>query len=134
MRIVRSERIDVVARSYSYFPAAFRWRGRRYDVVTVEKCWTAQRPVARRMFRVRCAAGAFVLEQCLADDTWRVNRWPLVLLLPWPRPAAPARFSLPRSQRRPARQSLAGQPRQLAAPAHAQANRRPPWTTVSQQL
>jgi hypothetical protein len=134
MRIVRSERIKVVARSHSYFPAAFRWRGRRFDVIAVERCWTVQRPVARRMFRVRCAAGAFVLEQCLADDTWRVNRWPLFLLLPWPRPAAPARFPLPRSQRRPARQSLAGQPKQLAAPAPTQANRRPPWTAASQQL
>jgi hypothetical protein len=133
MRIIRSERISILARSHGYFPAAFRWRGRRFDVAAVEKCWMVQRPTVRRMFRVRCAAGAFVLEQCLADDTWRVDRWPLVLLLPWPKPAAPARFPLPRSQRRPARHALASQPRQLAAPAATQTNRRPPWTAASQR-
>jgi hypothetical protein len=133
MRIIRSERISILARSHGYFPAAFRWRGRRFDVAAVEKCWMVQRPTVRRMFRVRCAAGAFVLEQCLADDTWRVDRWPLVLLLPWPKPAAPARFPLPRSQRRPVRHALASQPRQLAAPAATQTNRRPPWTAASQR-
>lgn len=134
MKIVKSERINLLARSHGYFPAAFRWRGRRFDVTAVEKCWTVQRPAVRRMFRVRCTAGSFVLEQCLADDTWQVSRWPLTLLLPWPKPAAPARFPLPRSQRRPARRPLVGQPRQIAAPAHAQADRRPPWTPASQRL
>jgi len=134
MKIVKSERINLLARSHGYFPAAFRWRGRRFDVTAVEKCWTVQRPAVRRMFRVRCAAGSFVLEQCLADDTWQVSRWPLTLLLPWPKPAAPARFPLPRSQRRPARRPLVGQPRQIAAPAPAQSDRRPPWTAASQPL
>lgn len=134
MKIVKSERINLLARSHGYFPAAFRWRGRRFDVTAVEKCWTVQRPAVRRMFRVRCAAGSFVLEQCLADDTWQVSRWPLTLLLPWPKPTAPARFPLPRSQRRPTRRSLTGQPRQIAAPAHAQSDRRPSWTAASQRL
>lgn len=134
MKISKSERINLLARSHGYFPAAFRWRGRRFDVTAVEKCWTVQRPAVRRMFRVRCAAGSFVLEQCLADDTWQVSRWPLTLLLPWPKPAAPARFPLPRSQRRPARRPLVGQPRQIAAPTPAQSDRRPPWTAASQRL
>ena len=131
MKIVKSEPINLLARSHGYFPAAFRWRGRRFDVITVEKCWTVQHPAVRRMFRVRCAAGSFVLEQRLASDAWRVSRWPLALLLPWPKPAAPARFPLPRSQRRPSRQAPA---RQLAAPAPAQTNGRPAWTAASQQL
>ncbi|HSN77518.1 MAG TPA: hypothetical protein VL334_20800 [Anaerolineae bacterium] len=134
MKIVKSERINLLARSHGYFPAAFRWRDRRFDVTSVEKCWTVQRPAGRRMFRVRCAAGSFVLEQCVASDSWRVNRWPLTLLLPWPKPAAPARFPLPRSQRRPPQRPLASQPSQLAAPAPAQAERRPKWTTASQRL
>jgi hypothetical protein len=134
MKFVKREGVNLLARSHGYFPAAFRWRGRRFDVTTVEKCWTVQRPAVRRMFRVRCAAGSFVLEQCVASDTWRVTRWPWAMMLPWPQPAAPARFPLPRSQRRPARRSLAGQPRQLTAPAQAQADRRPPWTAASQRL
>jgi len=133
MKIVKSERINLLARSHGYFPAAFRWRGRRFDVTAVEKCWTVQRPAVRRMFRVRCAAGSFVLEQCVASDSLRVSRWPLALLLSWPKPAAPARFPLPRGQRRPAQRSLPGQPRQLAAPAHVQAERRPTWTAASQR-
>ncbi len=139
MQIVKSEQINLVARSHGYFPTAFRWRGRRFDVTSVEKCWTVQRPAVRRMFRVRCAAGAFVLEQCVASDAWRVTRWPLALLLPWPKPAAPVRFPLPRSQRRPSHPTRAGRPLQLAAPAQAQpanapVDRRPPWTAASQRL
>ena len=138
MNIVKSERIDLLARSHGYFPSAFRWRGRRFDVTAVEKCWTVQRPAVRRMFRVHCAAGSFVLEQSVTSDAWRVTRWPLALLLPWPQPAAPARFPLPRSQRRPSQQSRASRPLQLAAPAQAQPaqaqiDRRPSWTAASQR-
>ncbi len=97
MKILKSERINLLARSHGYFPAAFRWRGRRFDVTAVEKCWT------------------------------------VALLVPWPKPAAPARFPLPRGQRRPAQRSLPGQPKRLAAPVHAQAERRPTWTTASQR-
>lgn len=103
MQIGKNERINLLGRSHGYFPAAFRWRGRRFDVVAVEKCWMERRPVARRLFRVRCADGVFVLEQSIADDTWLVSRWPLALLLPRSKPGAAARFPLPRRQRRPAR-------------------------------
>ncbi len=138
MKIVKSERISLLARSHGYFPAAFRWRGRRFEVSTVEKCWTVQRPSARRMFRVRCATGSFVLEQYVASDTWQVSRWPLALLLPWPRPATPARFPLPRSQRRPSHPAKTRQPLQLPAPVQTQpaktpAGGRPTWTAASQR-
>jgi len=104
MQILKSERIHLLARSHSYFPAAFRWRGRRFDILAVQKCWMVRRPVARRMFRVRCAAGNFLLEQSVADDSWQVSRWPWALWLARPAAAAPsARFPLPRGQRRPAR-------------------------------
>ena len=40
MRIRKSEPVQLVAKTHGYFPASFRWRGRRFDVVAVEKCWT----------------------------------------------------------------------------------------------
>jgi hypothetical protein len=95
MKIVKSESIHLLARNHGYFPAAFRWRGRRFDVTVVDKCWTVHGPATHRMFQVRCAAGSFVLEHCVASDTWRVSRWPLALFLPWPRPQKPARFPCP---------------------------------------
>lgn len=101
MDIVKKEPIDLLARSHDYFPAAFRWRGRRFEVLSVEKCWKEQRPAAQRLFRVRCATGSFELAQTVAGDTWQVRRWPLALLLPRPKANQPARFPLPRSQRRP---------------------------------
>lgn len=137
MRLFKSERIDLLARSHGYFPAAFRWRGRRFDVVTVEQCWSGRGPAAQRLFRVHCDAGNFVLEQCLASDVWRVTRWPLACFLFQPQPTRPARFPLPRSQRRPAQLARTSQPRQLAAPAArtalAPAERSTPWTAATQR-
>lgn len=139
MQIVKSEHISLLARSHGYFPAAFRWRGRRFDVIEVEKCWMERRPAARRLFRVRCAAGSFVLEQSVASDAWQVSRWPLKQFLALPRSGPEARFPLPRRQRRPARPAPAGQLVQLAAPAQthpaaAQAGRRQSWMPASQRL
>ncbi len=136
MQIVKSEGISLLARSHGYFPSAFRWRGRRFDVTAVEKCWTVQRPAMRRMFRVRCAAGSFVLEQCVASDTWQVSRWPLALLLSWPAPSAPARFPLPRSQRRPNRRTQPIPPLQPAPPpqpGRAQARPKAKDSSVSER-
>ena len=47
-------------RRYGYFPKAFIWRGHRYDVYAVERCWTVSRRrrggrVERHCFRVRCS-------------------------------------------------------------------------------
>lgn len=139
MKIVKSERINLLARSHDYFPAAFRWRGRRFDVIAVEKCWMERRPAARRLFRVRCTAGSFVLEQSIANDAWRVSRWPLALLLLRPQPGPEARFPLPRRQRRTARQAPSGQLAQITAPIQAPATaargeRRQQWTPASQRL
>jgi hypothetical protein len=108
MQILKSERIHLLARSHSYFPAAFRWRGRRFDILAVQKCWMVRRPVARRMFRVRCAAGNFLLEQSVADDSWQVSRWPWALWLARPAAAAAQRAL-----------SLAARPAPSGAPASA---------------
>lgn len=135
MKIIKSENVSLLARAHGYFPAAFRWRGRRFDVVTVEKCWTAPGPKPRRIFRVHCDAGCFTLEQCLASDAWRVSRWPLAFLWPQPRRVRPARFPLPRSQRRPARPAAVSQPRPLAAQAVARPRpeRRAEWMPATQR-
>lgn len=101
MKLSKKERIDCLARTHDYFPAVFRWRGRRFEVLTVEKCWTSKPSTAKRLFRVRCAEGSFVLEYTVATELWQVSEWPLTLWLPWSKSATPARFPLPRSQRRP---------------------------------
>jgi len=55
-----AEPIDMCERRYGYFPQAFVWRGCRYDVYAVERCWTVARRgrsgrVERHCFRVRCS-------------------------------------------------------------------------------
>lgn len=101
---LKSDPVLLLARAHDYFPAAFRWRGRRFDVQHVEKCWTVKKTGAQRMFRVQCQAGSFVLSQTVGSDTWHVCRWPLSLWLATPPQRSP-RFPLPRRQRRPARRA-----------------------------
>ena len=126
MRIQKSEPVQLVAKTHSYFPASFRWRGRRFDVVAVEKCWTTSGRAVRRLFSVRCQAGRFVLQQTVEGDHWQVTRWPLTLWLPRLRRSAPPQFPLPRHQRRPvARARMQSLPSagQLAASSGAQPSR-----------
>ena len=118
MRIHKSEPVQLLAKTHGYFPASFRWRGRRFDVVAIEKVWTVAGLAVRRMFRVRCQAGRFVLQQTVEGDHWQVSRWPLTLWLPRLRRPAPPRFPLPRHQRRPvarARTQAVPWPGQLSA-------------------
>lgn len=131
MSLFKSERIHLLGRSHGYFPTAFCWRGRRFEVVFVERCWSGRGPDARRLFQVRCDAGSFVLEQRLADDIWRVTRWPLAFLLPQPHRTRPARFPLPRGQRRASRLAKSSQPQQPAALAPAGRSRT--WTAAAQR-
>jgi hypothetical protein len=118
MKIRKSEPIQLVARTYGYFPASFRWRGRRFEVLTVEKCWSDSGPIVQRTFRVRCQAGRFILQQDVGGDRWRVTRWPLTLWWPHVRRVARPRFPLPRHQRRPAVTSRAA----TTAPVHVRAH------------
>lgn len=108
MFVKNGEKIDMVATRYDYFPASFRWRGRRLDVDAVEKCWTTQRRQTRRMFRVRTEAGVFELAYEPARDCWRVRRWPLTYWLPRLHRLDTPRYPLPRRQRRPALKPAAG--------------------------
>ena len=71
--------VEMLARRHGYFPRVFRWRGQRFEVDAVERCWTVVRRrrhgrVERRFFQVRCAGGSFELFQDLLDGTWHLRR------------------------------------------------------------
>jgi hypothetical protein len=73
------EAVDMVDRRFRYLPHIFRWRGQRYEVETVERCWTVaksawRRRVERRFFRVRCGEDTFELYQDLRTSTWHLRR------------------------------------------------------------
>jgi hypothetical protein len=68
------ESIELLARRFAYFPQAFRWRGRRYDVDAVERDWTPRLAPARRYFRVQCVAGRVELYHDLVANTWHLHR------------------------------------------------------------
>ncbi len=75
----RAEPIEMRKRRHGYFPQQFVWRGRRYDVHAVERCWTVSRRsrgnrVERHCFRVRCAEGTFDLYQDARNNTWHMQR------------------------------------------------------------
>ena len=81
-------------RRHGYFPKAFIWRGQRYDVYAVERCWTVSRPPffplqwggwkggERHCFRVRCSFGSaqdrhegtFEVYQDVRHNTWHLQR------------------------------------------------------------
>jgi hypothetical protein len=66
-------------RRHGYFPKSFVWRGHRYDVHAVERCWTISRRsrgnrVERHCFRVRCREGTFELYQDVRYNTWHLQR------------------------------------------------------------
>ncbi len=75
---IYEEAIDVMQHRWRYFPAAFRWRGRRHQIEAVERSWlvpaTGWRRQDRRFFRVRCADGVFELYQDLRAGTWHLRR------------------------------------------------------------
>jgi hypothetical protein len=77
----------MLERRHGYFPKVFAWRGYRYDVHAVERCWTisrrgVRRQVERTYFRVRarrrtkgeCAAERFEIYQDLQRNTWYMQR------------------------------------------------------------
>ena len=71
------EAIEMVERRFGYVPQAFRYRGRRYGVQAVERCWTISGRggrVQRHCFRVRCREGTFNLYRDACQHTWRLQR------------------------------------------------------------
>jgi hypothetical protein len=72
---IYEEAIDMVQRRHRYFPYAFCWRGRHYQVDTVERSWLGKRRHPdRRFFQVRCGEGLFEIYQDLAAGTWHLRR------------------------------------------------------------
>jgi len=72
------EPVDMIEQRFRYFPHLFRWRGQRYEVETVDRCWTVCRSgwrrLERRFFRVQCSEGAFELYQDLWTGIWHLRR------------------------------------------------------------
>ena len=80
-----AEPIEMRERRHGYFPKVFIWRGHRYDVYAVERCWTVSRRrwggrVERHCFRVRCREdesakeGIFEVYQDVRHNTWHLLR------------------------------------------------------------
>jgi hypothetical protein len=87
------EKIHMDRKRHGYFPQQFTWRGRRYDVYAVERCWTVSRKrlgrkEERLCFRVRGAAvdgrddrssgavldGTFEVYHDLRTDSWHLAK------------------------------------------------------------
>ncbi len=64
--------VEIQEKRFGYFPKVFRWRGKRYDVQAIERCWSARRHAPQLCFRVRCREGLFDLYQNVQDNTWRL--------------------------------------------------------------
>lgn len=86
-RWIGPERIEMLKRRHGYFPQTFLWRGRRYDISMVQRCWTITRrglygKVERHYFRVLARTAAergkrratFEIYQDLHDSTWYLER------------------------------------------------------------
>jgi len=74
-----TESIEMRERRHGYFPKSFVWRGHRYDVYAVERCWTVSRRgrggrVERHCFRVRCPEGTFEVYQDVRHNTWHLQQ------------------------------------------------------------
>ncbi len=89
------EAVEMMQRRFAYFPRLFRWRGRCFEVESVDRCWAVQRRgrrPARRFFRVRAADGTFEVYRDLEAGTWHLRRARLLPAgAPAVRPALPAR-------------------------------------------
>jgi hypothetical protein len=68
----RQEAVEIKEKRFGYFPKAFRWHGKHYDVQAVERCWTIVRRAPQLCFRVRCHEGTFDLFQNVRDNTWHL--------------------------------------------------------------
>ena len=87
------EKINLDRKRFGYFPEQFTWRGRRYYVHAVERCWTVSRrrlgrKVNRLCFRVHGTAGrgwgsdsnravlkgTFDVYQDLNTNTWHMEK------------------------------------------------------------
>lgn len=75
---VYDEAIEMQRRRFQYFPSQFLWRGHRYVVQKVDRCWSVSRRswggrIERHCFAVTCEEGTFELHQELRTNSWRVH-------------------------------------------------------------
>jgi hypothetical protein len=75
----RDEALHMEAMRFGFFPQAFVWGGRRYQVQAVERYWTV---LPRRLwgvkqycFRVHCVEGMFDLCEDVKHHTWHVDHF-----------------------------------------------------------
>ncbi len=78
MRRIREEPVRIERKRYAFLPEAFTWRGQRYDVHQVLRCWTTAEGKGphrreRRYFRLRCDRGTVDLYHDLIADVWGVS-------------------------------------------------------------
>jgi hypothetical protein len=98
------EPVDMEQRRFRYFPLVFRWRGRRFEVDTVERSWLGARSrwlrtPDLRFFRLCVPDGQFEVYHDLIADTWHLRR---ARLQPTPVPALrQGKLSSARRQRQP---------------------------------
>ena len=74
-----AEPIEMRERRHGYFPKVFIWRGHRYHVHAVKRCWTVSKRgrggrVERHCFRVCCREGTFEIYQDVRHNTWHLQR------------------------------------------------------------
>jgi len=75
----RDEPILMEERRHGYFPKVFMWRGERYYVDAVKRCWAVSRRgrdgrVERHVFEVCCGDQVFELYQDIRFNTWHLRR------------------------------------------------------------
>ena len=71
------EAIEMMQRRFGYFPHHFFWRGRVYEVDSVDRCWELGRRrgrPARRCFRVEVGGATLDLYRDLEVGTWHLRR------------------------------------------------------------
>ncbi len=66
------EAVEIQEKRFGYFPKRFRWHGKVYDVLQVQRCWTNARGNPRLCFRVQCEEGIFDLFQDVRANIWEV--------------------------------------------------------------
>ncbi len=88
----RAEFVEMVEKRFGYFPRLFCWRGRRFEVVRVERVWCEARQWPRlaqsRRYAILTCEGSFVLEHDPRRNIWVARQAPAGAL---PAPTRPAR-------------------------------------------
>ena len=74
------EPVMMTKKRFGYFPQAFIWHGKLYQVIATEESRTVSKRgpfnrVERLYFTVRCVEGRFELFQDVLNNTWHVEKF-----------------------------------------------------------